>query len=231
MAKLDLDQFKNNAESVISTQKKGSGIFKKESMETITTVALDALDERLSLRVLPRDNTVLARSIKTMGQIEPVVVRQQGERYEVLDGTRRIAVAREAGRADIAAEIVDADYPDALFLPFLLNTPEGFDPLEIALYLQRLSIQEGVASGLIEEHTGLKVSQYKELFFTPGSGDLTEAFNAHFGALLHRYFKIKNGEIRIEKDGVTVALGIDETAADPVAVAEVYKFIHKLGNL
>lgn len=228
MAKLNLDEFKNNAENVI-TKQESSGIF-KEAVETVQTVDLDALDESLTIRCLPRDNGVLLRSIKQLGQLEPVVVRQKGEMYEVLDGARRVAVARELGRADIAAEIVDVAYDDAIFLPYLLNTPEGFDPIETALYLQRLSA-EGIAAGVIEEKTGLRIADYKELFFTPpAEGDLLDAFNAHFRDLLKTYFKTRGGMFSLEKNGVTISVGVDAKTADAATEADVYRFLHRLGN-
>ncbi len=228
MAKLNLDEFKNNAETVIVKQER-SGIF-KENLETVETVPLDALDEGLTIRCLPRDNTVLTRSIKTLGQLEPIVVRQKGETFEVLDGARRVAVARELGRADIAAEVIDVSFEEAVFLPFVLNTPESFDPLETALWIRRLTT-DGISAEMLEEKTGLKVSDYKELFFTPKEDDLIEAFNDHFAALLKKYFKVRNGEIRIEKDGVSLGIGIDRAKADPKVEAEIYRFIHRLGNL
>jgi hypothetical protein len=228
MAKLNLDEFKNNAETVIAKQER-SGIF-KENLEAVETIPLDALDESLTIRRLPRDNDILERSIRHLGQLEPIIVRRKGDIYEVLDGARRVAVARGLGRADIAAEVVDVAYDDAIFLPYLLNTPEGFDPVEIALYIRRLTTN-GIAADLLEEKTGLKVSDYRELFFTPKSDDIVGEFNDHFHALLREHFKLRGGKFRLEKNGVSLDIGIDRTQSDARTEAEVYRFIHRLGNL
>ncbi|WP_456451995.1 ParB/RepB/Spo0J family partition protein [Hydrogenimonas sp.] len=228
MAKVDLSKFKSNAKKALS-KKETHGIF-KEATERIQTVPLESLEEGLKVRLFQKDLTPLKKSIESMGQLEPVVVRRKGERYEVLDGYRRVAVARELGKADIAAEILEVDDAEAPLLPFILNAPESFDIIETALYLRRLVKKFGMSEEAIYEKTGLKVSDYKELFFEPGD-KLLENFNTHFEGLLKRYFRIVRGELDIEKNGVRVKVGMDNAQADARTKAEVYRFIYKLSLL
>jgi len=49
----------------------------------------------------------LAKSIKKIGIIEPLVVKQQGEKYEVIAGHRRLLAARMAGLAEVPCIIKD----------------------------------------------------------------------------------------------------------------------------
>lgn len=229
MAKVNLEKFKSNAKSALS-KKETHGIF-KEQREKIETIPLNALENGIVIRLFERDLGALEKSIETVGQLEPIVVRRRGERYEVLNGNRRVEVAKALGFADIAAEVVDVDEQDALFLPYLLNAPESFDLIEIALYLQRLKQEHGIDDDTIAEKSGLKVADYKELFFDNSKGDPLISFNEHFEALLKRYFRIIRDELDIEKGGVRLKIKVDKRAADDKTKAEVYRFIYKLSQM
>ena len=230
MAKVNLEKFKNNAKSALS-KKETHGIF-KEQRETIQTIPLAELAEGrgLSLRLYERDLTPLRRSIERLGQLEPVVVCKTGDGYEVLNGHRRVAVARATGRADVAAEVVEIADEEAPLMPYLLNAPESFDEIEIALFLRRLVKEHGMDEAFIEERTGLKVDDYRELFFDPDTGPI-ERFNAHFEGLLKRYFRIVRGELDIEKNGVRLRLEVKDPEADDATKAEIYRCIWRLSRM
>ncbi len=228
MAKIDLQKFKKNAKSALS-KKETHGIF-KEHREKFETLPLDALLKEGSLRLDPTPPEALKRSIETVGQLEPIVVVQEGETYRVLDGHRRVAVAEALGHVDIAAEVVEVDEREALFLPYLLNAPESFDVVERALFLRRLRTDAEVSDEEIREKCGLDPETYKELFFEPGD-DPIAGFNTHFEGLLKRYFRIVRGELDIEKNGIRLRLEVDPARADERTKAEVYRFIHRLGQL
>ena len=228
MAKIDLQKFKNNAKSALS-KKETHGIF-KEQREKFETLPLSALVKEGSLRLDTTPPEALKRSIERVGQLEPIVVVREGEKYRVLDGHRRVAVAEELGHADIAAEVVEVEEKEALFLPYLLNAPESFDIVEKALFLRRLRNEAGMDDEEIREMCGLDPEAYKELFFDPGDNPVA-AFNAHFEGLLQRYFRIVRGELDIEKNGVRLRLEVDPSKADERTKAEVYRFIYLLGQL
>jgi ParB/RepB/Spo0J family partition protein len=64
----------------------------------------------------------LVASIRVAGVLLPVRVRQNRDgRYEIIDGHRRVAAAREAGLRDIPAVVVDAEDPDALAQALIAN--------------------------------------------------------------------------------------------------------------
>src|SRR4051812_22248168 len=49
----------------------------------------------------------LSESIKAHGVLQPLVVRQQGERYQLVAGERRLRAAQAAGLAAVPVRIVD----------------------------------------------------------------------------------------------------------------------------
>jgi ParB family chromosome partitioning protein len=63
----------------------------------------------------------LKESLKEDGQWDPIIVRQKGERYEVIAGHRRVQAAKELGWAEIEATVRDIDETEALFLALKTN--------------------------------------------------------------------------------------------------------------
>lgn len=63
----------------------------------------------------------LKESLKEDGQWDPIIVRQKGERYEVIAGHRRVQAAKELGWAEIDATVRDIDETEALFLALKTN--------------------------------------------------------------------------------------------------------------
>lgn len=51
----------------------------------------------------------LAESIKEHEQLQPILVRRNGDRYQLISGERRLRATKYAGRTTIRAEIRDAD--------------------------------------------------------------------------------------------------------------------------
>ncbi|MEA2111084.1 MAG: ParB N-terminal domain-containing protein [Campylobacterota bacterium] len=228
MAKLNLDEFKSSANSALERQET-QGIF-KEHHDVHESVNLSDLVCNVTIRLLKTDIKALKHSIETLGQIEPIIVRKVGEKYEVLNGNRRIAVAKALGFADISADIIEASDEDALILPYLLNSHEGFDVIEIAQYLKALRDTNGMSEKSILEKTGLHVNKYTDIFYDT-KGDALKEFNTYFDALLKKHFKIKDGAYNIEMNGISLKIGIDTDTADKLTQAEVYRLIYKLSNL
>jgi hypothetical protein len=228
MAKLNLDTFKSNANEAVARQET-QGIF-KDHHDVHESVSIDALIAPTSIRLFEKDLSALSHSIELLGQIEPIIVRAVGDQYEVLNGNRRVAIAKSLGFLDISVDIIEASDSDALFLPYLLNSHEGFDIIEIAYYLQGLKEKHKLSNEMILEKTGLHVSKYSDLF-SDTQGVTLQSFNDHYNALLNKYFKLRNGAFDIEKNGINLKIGIDTKKADEESKAEIYRFIHKLSNL
>lgn len=75
----------------------------------------------------------LAASIRQHGVLQPVVVRREGERYQLVVGERRLRASRLAGRTTIPAVIREISDEDTLKFALLENLQrEDLSPLEEA---------------------------------------------------------------------------------------------------
>ena len=82
----------------------------------------------------------LADSIRTLGLIQPITVRQIAEgRYQIISGERRFRASRLAGMDMIPAYIRDANDQGMLEMAIVENIQrENLDPIEVAMSYQRL---------------------------------------------------------------------------------------------
>ena len=69
----------------------------------ISKIDDSAFTVREKLNQEPLDE--LKESLKEDGQWDPIIVRQKGERYEVIAGHRRVQAAKELGWAEIEATV------------------------------------------------------------------------------------------------------------------------------
>jgi len=87
----------------------------------------------------PTALTELARSIKSSGLIQPIVVRRVSSGYQLIAGERRWRAAREAGLERIPAIVRDATDVESLEIALVENLlREDLNPLEEAEAYQRL---------------------------------------------------------------------------------------------
>ncbi|MBL9138416.1 MAG: ParB/RepB/Spo0J family partition protein [Verrucomicrobiales bacterium] len=75
----------------------------------------------------------LADSIREQGILQPLVVRRQGERLELIAGERRLRAARLAGLTEVPVIVREADDTTALELMLVENLQrEGLNPMDEA---------------------------------------------------------------------------------------------------
>lgn len=102
----------------------------------------------------PRALEQLARSIRQHGVLQPVVVRQAGERFELVMGERRFRASQLAGQATIPAVVLDVDPADRLELAIVENVQRAdLNPIELAHAYQALA-----AAGNTQDEIGRKVA-------------------------------------------------------------------------
>ena len=59
---------------------------------------------------VPEAERAMAKSLERYGQLSPVVVCRRGERYELIDGFKRLAAARRLAQIDVlSARLMEAD--------------------------------------------------------------------------------------------------------------------------
>ena len=82
----------------------------------------------------------LADSIRTLGVIQPITVKRQGDgKYIIISGERRWRAARLAGLSDVPVVIIEADDKKAMELALIENLQRSdLNPIEEALGYQEL---------------------------------------------------------------------------------------------
>jgi ParB family chromosome partitioning protein len=97
----------------------------------------------------------LARSIREVGVLQPVVVRRRDGGYELVAGERRVRAARLAGLATIPAIVRETDDTEALREALIENLHrEDLAPLELAAAFQELLEELGVTQEVLAERLG-----------------------------------------------------------------------------
>jgi ParB family chromosome partitioning protein len=97
----------------------------------------------------------LARSIREVGVLQPVIVRVRDGGYELVAGERRLRAARLAGLATIPAIVREGDDTDSLREALIENIHrEDLAPLELAAAFQELLEELGVTQETVAERLG-----------------------------------------------------------------------------
>ena len=126
--------------------------------EGFAEVAVDAIDpnpEQPRRVFRPEELRSLADSIRRHGVLQPVVVRQAGERYELVVGERRWRASREAGLATIPAVVADLEDRARLEVALVENIQRSdLNPIELAHAFRALA-QAGATQEAIGERVGL----------------------------------------------------------------------------
>lgn len=97
----------------------------------------------------------LADSIREHGILQPLVVRRQGERYELIAGERRLAAAKRAGLRTVPVVVREASEEESLELALIENLQrEDINPMEAAEAYQRLMVEFGLTQEQVAERVG-----------------------------------------------------------------------------
>lgn len=97
----------------------------------------------------------LSQSIKSLGVLQPVLLRQNGERYQLVSGERRVRAARLVGHDTIPAVIRDVSDAEAMEMALVENLQRAdLNPIEVARAYQRLVDELGWTQEQIGERVG-----------------------------------------------------------------------------
>ena len=102
----------------------------------------------------------LAASIRQFGIIQPITVRaQNGGRFEVISGERRLRAARRAGLKRVPAYVREADTEEMLEMALVENLQrEELNPIEVALGYHRLMEECELTQEQVADRVGKKRS-------------------------------------------------------------------------
>jgi ParB family chromosome partitioning protein len=180
----------------------------------------------------------LARSIRSNGVIQPIVVRKAEGGYEIVAGERRWRASQRAGLLKVP--IVVREIPDDKLLAAALIENiqrEDLNPIEEAVAYRRLADEFGLTQEQIAESVGKdrsSIANYVRLLKLP------EAIRAHVagGALSMGHARALLGlqdsgaQLRVGQDVVERGLSVRETEAmvkktnEPPSKPEVVKDVH-----
>jgi ParB family chromosome partitioning protein len=97
----------------------------------------------------------LANSIETHGIIQPLLVRHQGSRYQLIAGERRLRAAKLAGLLEVPAIVQDYADDRILEIALIENIQrEDLNPMETAQALERLHTEMNLSHEEIAARTG-----------------------------------------------------------------------------
>ena len=105
---------------------------------------------------LPEAERAMARSLERYGQLSPVVVCQREDRYELIDGFKRLGAARTLARlSHLSARLLEADERTAKAAIYGLNRAGGRTrELEEAWIIQALVREDGLSQVEVAELLG-----------------------------------------------------------------------------
>ena len=97
----------------------------------------------------------LAESIKSLGIIQPITLRKDGEKFEIISGERRFRASKIAGLETIPAYIRLVNDQELLEMALVENIQrEDLDPIEVALTYQRLLDEVGMTQENLSQRVG-----------------------------------------------------------------------------
>jgi len=130
----------------------------QEAMGSAERIPSIRLENIITSRNQPRKNfdqkkmEELAQSIKENGVIQPIVVREEEGKYEIIIGERRLRAAKEAGLEAIPALIKDYSENKALELALIENIQrEDLNAIEEALAYKMIIEKEMITQEKLSE--------------------------------------------------------------------------------
>jgi ParB family chromosome partitioning protein len=101
----------------------------------------------------------LAASIKQLGVIQPITVRKNKDKFDLISGERRLRAAKIAGLESIPAFVRLANDQEMLEMALVENIQrEDLDPIEIALSFQAMIDQLNLTQDQMSKRVGKKRS-------------------------------------------------------------------------
>lgn len=97
----------------------------------------------------------LSQSIRNLGIIQPITLRKEGEKFEIISGERRFRASKIAGLKSIPAYIRLVNDQELLEMALVENIQrEDLDAIEIALTYQRLLDEIGMTQENLSQRLG-----------------------------------------------------------------------------
>lgn len=208
----------------------------EKKVEANKDIAIDAIDQN---PFQPRTSfdeqslTELAASIRKLGIVQPLTVRESGDgRYQLIAGERRLRAARLAGLTHVPAYVRTADDQAMLELALVENIQrEDLDAMEVAISFHRLTEECSLTQEQLSERVGKQrstVANYLRLLKLPAEIQLgirnKQITMGHARTLVNIedpgrqmgvYYKIIDGELSVRQTEDLVRHLQSEKVRDP----------------
>jgi ParB family chromosome partitioning protein len=224
----------------------------EKKVEVNQDISIDAIDSnpfqpRTSFDEQALDE--LAASIKKLGIVQPLTVRETGNgRYQLIAGERRLRAARKAGLTHVPAYIRTADDQAMLELALVENIQrEDLDAVEVAISFQRLIEECKLTQEELSERVGKQrstVTNYLRLLKLPAEIQLgiknKQLMMGHARTLIsiddpkkqiNIYYKIVDGELSVRQAEELVRLLQTEKLKDPAKLERKQKLNQDFSRL
>ena len=133
----------------------------KGAEKLVGTIAMIPLAQISTNPFQPRSNfdndalLELAQSISEVGIIQPITVRKNGMKFELISGERRFRASQIAGLTEIPAYVRLADDRQLLELAIVENLQrEDLDPIEMAYSCKRMMEELGLTQEQVAQRLG-----------------------------------------------------------------------------
>lgn len=119
------------------------------SKEEVRKISLDLIDEPRAMARMSIDPEVvaeLAKSIKEIGLLQPIILRKDGERFEIVAGHRRFLAHKLLGEKEIAAFVKEMSVKDMIIARATENLNRvDLTPVEEAQIYSELMNDQGMS--------------------------------------------------------------------------------------
>jgi len=164
-----------------------------ETREETTRLGIDTVDpDPNQPRQIFDEEAIqeLATSMRALGQLQPIIVKQAGARYRLVAGERRWRAAKMLGWTEIDARVLPEEVPELLAQVAENTMRENLQPRELLAAIDRMT-QEGHSATRIAEALGVAartVKRYRSLLTDPEAVTLLAQ-----GASLRSVLAARNG--------------------------------------
>jgi len=224
----------------------------EKKIEVNQNISIDAIDSNpFQPRTTFDEQSLdeLALSIKKLGIVQPLTVRETGGgRYQLIAGERRLRAAKRAGLTHVPAFIRTADDQAMLELALVENIQrEDLDAVEVAISFQRLIEECKLTQEELSERVGKQrstVANYLRLLKLPAEIQLgiknKQLMMGHARTLvniedqkrqINIYYKIIDGELSVRQAEELVRQLQSEKIKDPEKIERKQKLNQDFSRL
>jgi ParB family chromosome partitioning protein len=221
----------------------GKGIDLLIQTENITTGGSSSISEIVLSKIQPNPGQPrvvfeeealeeLAASIRTVGIIQPITLREDGKgNYMIISGERRFRAAKLAGKESIPAYIRTADDENIMEMALIENIQrEDLNSIEIALAYQKLISDHGLTQEQLSERVGKKratITNYLRLIKLPAEIQMglkdRKIEMGHARALL----AVDDPQTQLEIYGLILSEGLSVRSVEEIARQAAHAAEHK----